>query len=235
MRRGVRARFTSLVMALLLGVAAAVLTANRLEPASARGRIPTILISTPIDLHRARQPPQPMPPPAPVPPPTSAGAAQTPSPLAAPAPTLPVPRYVRVYLTGYSFLDNTPPRSAVVSHPVLHHLAGGQGTYDDPITVAVPGQGPSMRWRPGTLFYLPTIRRYVIVEDSGASPAPPGVDTHLDVWIGGETASRAATEACMSRLTGVVSAIVHPPPGLAVLPGPIFAGSTCRLPILAVR
>jgi hypothetical protein len=152
--------------------------------------------------------------------------------LGAGAPSLGPPRQLLVYLTGYSFHDNTPPRSARLSHPVVHGSAGGQGTYADPITVAVPGSGPTMPWKPGTRFYLPTLRRYVIVEDSGASPPPPGVDTHLDVWIGGQNGSRAATDACMSRLTGTVPALLSPPPGLPVLPGPIFANNTCRLPPL---
>jgi hypothetical protein len=141
-------------------------------------------------------------------------------------------RHLRIYLTGYSFHDNTPPLSAIISAPVLHRTAGGQGTYRDPITVAVPGSGPTMRWKPGTRFYLPSVRRYVIVEDSGASPAPPGVDTHLDMWIGGQGGTRAATDDCMSKLTGTVSAVLSPSPGLPVMAGPIFGNRVCRIPLL---
>ena len=151
-----------------------------------------------------------------------------PHPTAAPRPRHP-PRRVSVYLTGYSFHDNTPPDSAVVSHPILHRVAGGQGTYRDPITVAVPGSATRMTWLPNTRFYLPAVRRYVIVEDSGASPAPRGVAAHLDMWIDGRHGTAGATEDCMSRLTGTVEAVVSPPPGLPVLPGPIFT-DRCRLP-----
>jgi hypothetical protein len=142
------------------------------------------------------------------------------------------PRHLRIYLTGYSFHDNTPPLSAIISAPVLHRTAGGHGTYRDPITVAVPGSAATMRWKPGTRFYLPSVRRYVIVEDSGASPAPPGVDTHLDMWIGGQGGTRAATDDCMSKLTGTVSAVLSPPPGLPVMAGPIFGNRACRIPLL---
>jgi hypothetical protein len=76
------------------------------------------------------------------------------------------------------------------------------------------------------------VRRYVIVEDSGASPAPDGVDTHLDMWIGGQGGTRSATDDCMSRLTGRVPAILNPRAGLPVLRGPIFANSACHLPVL---
>jgi hypothetical protein len=141
-------------------------------------------------------------------------------------------RQLRIFLTGYSFHDNTPPLSAIVSHPILHKAAGGQGTYRDPITVAVPGGPTTMKWKPGTRFYLPSVRRYVIVEDSGASPAPDGVDTHLDMWIGGQGGTRFATDDCMSRLTGRVPAILNPRPGLPVLRGPIFANRACHLPAL---
>jgi hypothetical protein len=143
-------------------------------------------------------------------------------------------RHLRIYLTGYSFHDNTPPLSAIISAPVLHRTAGGQGTYRDPITVAVPGSGPTMKWKPGTRFYLPSVRRYVIVEDSGASPAPPGVDTHLDMWIGGQGGTRSATDDCMSKLTGTVSAVLSPPPGLPVMAGPIFGNRACRVPLLTL-
>src|SRR5688572_11781310 len=51
--------------------------------------------------------------------------------------TVPADQTIHAYLTGYSFFDNTPPASATISHPVLHSLAGGIGTFDDPVTVAV--------------------------------------------------------------------------------------------------
>jgi len=138
-------------------------------------------------------------------------------------------KQMRVYLTGYSFQDNTPAGSAEVSHPILHKDAGGTGTFADPITVASPGSGGSMDWRPGTRFYLPSVKRYVIVEDSGASGAPGGVDTHLDMWIDGERGSKSATDACMDRITGEVSAQLNPPPGLPVVSGPVF-GQSCNIP-----
>lgn len=136
-----------------------------------------------------------------------------------------------IWLTGYSWQDNTPPASSVVGEPVLHQEAGGTGTYTDPITVAVPGHEGKMAWPPGTRFYLPTVERYVIVEDSGASGAPPGTDTHLDMWIGGQDGTKAATDACEDAMTGVgVPALLNPRPGLPVIPGPIYVGGRCNIP-----
>ena len=142
---------------------------------------------------------------------------------------LPVPKLLKIWLTGYSWQDNTPPGSSTVSHPVLHRKAGGSGTYDDPITVAVPGKGAGI-WKAGGRFYLPTVTRYVIVEDTGASQPHSGEDGHLDMWIGGQDGTRAATDACMDTITGEqVPALHNPPPGLPVIPGPIFAGGTCNV------
>jgi LysM repeat protein len=134
-----------------------------------------------------------------------------------------------IWLTGYSYQDNTPAGSAKVSHPILHKDAGGTGTYADPITVAVPGKGSGI-WKAGSRFYLPTVKRYVIVEDTGASPAPSGQAGHLDMWIGGQGGTKSATDACMDKITGTnVPAEYNPPPTLPVMSGPIWSGG-CHIP-----
>ena len=151
------------------------------------------------------------------------------------------PRAVTARLTGYSWQDNTPAGSAEVSHPAVHDQAGGTGTYDDPITVAVGHSLASgtdeLDWPPGTRFYFPTLARYGVAEDTcGDGPAPElkachkhprSVATHLDVWIGGEGGTRAATDACMDRLTGDVPVIVNPARGERVQAAPVFAGGRC--------
>ena len=50
---------------------------------------------------------------------------------------LPKERHMTVFLTGYSYWDNTPPASAIIGRPVIHQFAAGTGTYDDPVTLAV--------------------------------------------------------------------------------------------------
>lgn len=50
---------------------------------------------------------------------------------------LPKERRMTVFLTGYSYWDNTPPASAIIGRPVIHTIAAGIGTYDDPVTLAV--------------------------------------------------------------------------------------------------
>jgi len=145
---------------------------------------------------------------------------------------------VRAYITGYSYFDNTPPGSARISHPVVHTVAGGIGTYDDPVTVAVghvrEDGDHRLDWPAGTRFYLPNLRRYLIVEDTcgdGDRPQetgchsgyPADASTWLDVWVGGEGGTRAGAERCMAAFTGVWDVLVNPPPDLAVDPGEIYA------------
>lgn len=139
-------------------------------------------------------------------------------------------KQLTIWLTGYSWQDNTPPGSSKVGEPVLHQQADGQGTFADPITVAVPGHKGDMAWKPGTKFYLPTVQRYVIVEDSGAAEAPDGTDTHLDMWVGGKDGTKQATDDCENQLTGKVPAQANPPDGLPVMAGPIYANQKCNIP-----
>jgi hypothetical protein len=142
-------------------------------------------------------------------------------------------KQLKIWLTGYSYQDNTPPGSSIVSAPLLHQKAGGTGTYTDPITVAAPGHndGNGMGFAPGTRFYLPSVQRYVIVEDSGASPAPSGTDGHLDMWVDGEGGDKSASDDCMNRITSSsAEAIENPPPGEPVTSGPITKDGQCNLP-----
>jgi hypothetical protein len=90
-----------------------------------------------------------------------------------------------------------------------------------------------MAWPPGTRFYLPTVDRYVIVEDSGAAPAPAGTTTHLDMWIDGHDGTKTATDDCESRFTGTVVAQLNPPANRPVMPGPIYAHHQCDIPAQA--
>ena len=160
---------------------------------------------------------------------TPAAPAAAPIPTPTPPPAWPAPRLLKIWLTGYSWQDNTPPGSSTVSHPVLHHQASGTGTYADPITVAVPGKGSGI-WNAGARFYLPTVARYVIVEDTGASQPHAGEDGHLDMWIGGQDGTRAATDACMDTITGDdIPALYNPPPDLPVITGPVFTAGTCNV------
>ena len=149
------------------------------------------------------------------------------------------PRRVTVpaYVTAYTWWDNTPPGSAAISHPVLHRQAGGRGTFEDPVTVAVGhsiiGGRDILDYPPGTRLYFPHLRRYGIVEDtcgSGPRPqdsschrldtpghsAPPGAQTWVDLWIDGRNVSSRRAALRASAITGVFPMVINPPRGLPV-------------------
>lgn len=70
---------------------------------------------------------------------------------------------MNVKLTFYGWPDNDPPGNSI-AYPGLglssHQGAGGTGTYDDPITVAVITQSNNGFWSPGTMMYLPSLQKY---------------------------------------------------------------------------
>jgi hypothetical protein len=141
-------------------------------------------------------------------------------------------KQLRIAISAFSWQDNDPPNSAQIGAPVLHQSAGGQGTYADPITVSVPAAPAGAGYPPGSRFYLPSIQRYVIAEDTGGPPGPPGTDTALNVWIDGRSGTPAEAEACEDLVTGggTTTAQFNPPPGLPVMAGPIYNNHTCNIP-----
>lgn len=147
--------------------------------------------------------------------------------------------HLNIYLTGYSFWDNTPPGSAAIAKPVIHRKAGGTGTYRDPVTVAVGhtnfGGRRSMDFPAGTRFYFPSLQKYGIVEDlCGDGNSPQNGPCHsghkglvwLDIYVGGRSTGQAAANNCMYSITGVQKAILNPSRNYRVSPGEI-ATSHC--------
>lgn len=139
-----------------------------------------------------------------------------------------------VFLTGYSFWDNTPAGSAIIGRPVIHDTAGGTGTYQDPITLAV-GWRIWLNWHledfePGTRFYIPRLRKYAVVEDlCGDGLTPQNGPCHtgwkghiwLDIYVDGSTTDAKTADHCMAQLTGIQLVIIHPRPEYRVAPGRI--------------
>lgn len=151
--------------------------------------------------------------------PTSATSSTTALTTSAPTSSAPI----RAWLTGYTWHDNDPPGSANIAYPVKHRQAGGTGTFDDPITLAVGSLG---EWAKGTRFYIPNLRRYVMVEDLCGScrQGHPPAKTWIDVWIGGVETSKSVANACAEAITNIWDVIKDPPANLAVTEGPIFNG-----------
>ena len=139
------------------------------------------------------------------------------------------------YLTAYTYWDNTPPGSSVISNPVIHTTAGGSGAYSDPITVAVghsiAGAVDALDYPAGTRFYVPNLRKYFIVEDTcGDGPTPQNGPCHtgyqghpwLDLWIDGGSGTSAAANTCAEDITDIHTVIENPASNYAVTPGPVY-------------
>ena len=126
-----------------------------------------------------------------------------------------------VFVTGYTYWDNSPPGSAQIARPIIHDRAGGTGTWRDPITVAV-GFGP--RFPFGTKFYLPELKKYFIVEDlcGACSDGRSGGEYTLDIWLDGSDTSSGRATSCAASITGVQPAIKDPDKNL-----PVDSGSVC--------
>ena len=146
-----------------------------------------------------------------------------------------------IYLTGYSYWDNTPPGSAEISKPVIHRKAGGKGTYSDPITIAVGhtiiGNRQTLDYKAGTRFYIPNLRKYVIVEDvCGDGHRPQDGPCHtgrnglpwLDIYVDGSRSRSGDATQCARRITSVQKIIINPARDYPVVSGPLTE-SGCQI------
>jgi hypothetical protein len=160
-----------------------------------------------------------------------------PSPI--PVPPTPTNGEIRfdAYNTLYASGDNTPAGSTQIDLGGHSGNAGGTGTYNDPITLAVGGSlasGTEVDDYPyGTKFYIPAFRKYFIAADfCGDGNAPQNEPCHksempgypqLDLYAG--DASGSAVLNCEDALTGTHLMIENPASNYAVVPGPIWSGS----------
>lgn len=146
----------------------------------------------------------------------------------------PPPQRFTAYITGYSYWDNTPPGSDAIARPVVHTAAGGQGTYDDPITLAVGFSmvdGTAQMDVPaGTLFYIERLQKYAVVEDfCGSDTDPQNGPCHVghagypwyDIYVGGRSLTAESAGACAEKITAVQTVIMNPAPNLPVTPGEV--------------
>lgn len=149
-------------------------------------------------------------------------------------------RRFNAYLTGYSYWDNTPPGSAAIARPVIHRRAGGTGTYNDPITIAVGhsivGGRQTLDFPEATVFYIGSIQKYAIVEDvCGDGATPQNGPCHsgrnglpwLDIYVGGASTGPEVANECMRRITAVHSFIINPRRGYPVVAGEL--ANNCQI------
>ena len=145
-------------------------------------------------------------------------------------------RMQSVYMTFYGWPDNSPPGGAIAypkngGFPTVHNVAGGTGTYADPITFATDKAELPV----GTLLFAPVIEKYLVMEDDCAE-----CDTdwsslqkwHIDVWMNSNgTDDSNAVLACEDQWTKSTTVVeINPPPGRPATAPPLFDTTTnvCR-------
>ncbi len=156
-----------------------------------------------------------------------------------------------VYITWYGFNDNSCqiesehncntiayPKSD--GYPVLHDIATeGTGTYSDPSTFATAADdsGKNAEFAPGTIIYVPEVRKYFIMEDQCyecGQEWSAQKSYHVDLWMGPSYGSNNdSLMSCEDQLTlgeayhGTGQIVINPPSNLAVDTTPLFTNDQC--------
>ncbi len=138
---------------------------------------------------------------------------------------------VEQYVTFYTWLDNDPPGNAIAyphsSFPrTVHEVAGGTGTYADPITTA----SDPTEWAIGTRMYAPFLRKYLVMEDECEQCIRDWRRLrkhHLDVWMNSNQATGAMVHECAFHWTQDRTLIeINPPRNHPVDTRPLFDTTT---------
>jgi hypothetical protein len=157
----------------------------------------------------------------------------------------------KVYITWYGFNDNSCtvesqhdcntiayPKNG--GFPTKHNIATeGKGTYTDPITFATAANdaGGAAEFKPGTILYIPLVRKYFVMEDQCAECIADWKKKHyhVDLWMGPSFEQNAGPlNACEDKLTqgdsgssGAGTIIVNPAKDLAVDTTPLYLNGKC--------
>lgn len=142
------------------------------------------------------------------------------------------PLNVTAETTFYGSKDNCPPGGAIAYPNTQHPLAGGVGTYDDPITFAGAQKNPALS--PGkTIIYVPGLQKYFRFEDQCEECESDWVRHqrwHFDLWMGGDTVTPGPNLiACENQMTKPkTTVLVDAPAGLPVNATPLFNNLTLQ-------
>ena len=146
-----------------------------------------------------------------------------------------------VQITGYSSYDNTPRGSSQTYLDGHSGKAGGNGTYENPTTLAVGHSIVNGKDKPdfpyGTKFYVPSLKKYFSAQDTcgdGDTPqngpchsletADDGATLWLDLYVG--PSSSSAVEKCEEEITGLKTVVQNPAPNLEVVKGNVYPDCT---------
>ena len=101
----------------------------------------------------------------------------------------------------------------------------GTGTFDDPITLAV-GYEAGDEFPVGTVFHVPLVRAYFLVEDRCGRCSDPTdeADHSIDLWVGNDPDA-----SCVYEITGAHTVVRDAGPGWDVEHRPYELGSDCSV------
>ena len=127
----------------------------------------------------------------------------------------PAPVTRSMYVTLYGWPDNSPPGNSISyprseGYPTVHDVAGGTGTYADPVTLATDsGELPV-----GTIVYIPYLQKYLVNEDQCVACLSDWSHRkyHIDLWIGGQGYTVASLKPHLYELTKASAAVIVDPP-----------------------
>jgi len=105
------------------------------------------------------------------------------------------------------------------------------GSYRNPITLAAAANdsGKDGPWPVGTLFYVPMVHKYFILEDSCLECGQDWVQHkyHVDLYMGPNQTGGSALVACKQALTTTSTLIVNPSEGYPVEQQKIYTPGNC--------
>ncbi|KAJ6133669.1 hypothetical protein N7471_008884 [Penicillium samsonianum] len=134
-------------------------------------------------------------------------------------------------ITFYGYPDNDPPGPGTAHNcGGRNYVAGGSGTYNDPVTIATaPGELNVCE-----IVYLPLLAKYGRYEDNCAQCTVDYTNgtPHIDIWTGSSTTSGGQNQInCENNLTlgGRYSIVRNPPTNYGVNTASLFVPpSTCN-------
>jgi len=135
-------------------------------------------------------------------------------------------KITRDWISTYTYQGNGNGNNAGIEYarnygyPTVHNLAGGVGTYSNPITFA----SQKDQFRPGQRIYIPILHRYFMKEDWCSSCyTRRDHKWQTDLWIGKVSQAQLHSTDPASAINWWfrTAIIVNPPRGLKVNTGPL--------------
>lgn len=135
-------------------------------------------------------------------------------------------KVTRDWISTYTYQSNGNGNNASIEYakdygyPTVHNLAGGIGTYDNPITFA----SQKDEFRPGQRIYIPILHRYFMKEDwCSTCYTRHDHKWQTDLWIGKVSRAQLNSADPHDAINWWFSTtiIIDPPKGLKVDTGPL--------------